>query len=57
MYRHHKHSDINQQDKSLFSGKLNVIREKLIYTETSQIPKVDLQRIIAWIIIDYFNTM
>ena len=38
-----------------FARLLNSIREKLTDKENSQIIKVDLQKISAWFIIDYFH--
>ena len=43
-----------RQEVYLFSHLLDAIRENLISNEISQTVKHDLQRILAWFIIDYF---
>ena len=45
---------IERQETNLFSGFLKSIREALTHNEISQVVKVDLQRILAWFIVDYF---
>ena len=42
------------EEVCIFSNFLNTIRENLIIHEISQNVKLDLQKIIAWFIIDYF---
>ena len=40
---------------AIFSDYLNTIRENLTSNEVSQNVKHDLQKILAWFIIDYFT--